>query len=48
MPSFQTHYPETQHGSMDLLFAPSPALAGCVQHGMVKSLPDGGYVLPAD
>lgn len=32
---------------MDLLFAPSPTVADCVQHGMVKALPGGGYVLPA-
>ena len=32
---------------MDFLFAPSPAVADCVQHGMVKALPGGDYVLPA-
>lgn len=31
----------------DFIFSPPPDLAGCVQHGMVKTLPGGGYLLPA-
>lgn len=31
----------------DFIFAPPPLLAECVQYGMVKTLPGGGYLLPA-
>lgn len=47
MPPSQAPYPAIKHGTIDVLFASSPALAGGVQHGMVKSLPGGAYVLPA-
>jgi len=47
MPSSQVFYLAIKHATMDFLFAPSPAVAGCLLHGMVKALPGGGYVLPA-
>lgn len=31
----------------DIIFSPPPVLADCVQHGMVKTLPGGSYLLPA-
>ncbi|ANQ85518.1 AraC family transcriptional regulator [Azoarcus olearius] len=31
----------------DFIFAPPAELGDCVQHGMVKTLPGGGYLLPA-